>query len=149
MEGTMKIKLALATLLVAGSASVASAEDFAKPYNISITGACDTLTLTVTAGVVVGQSNAPNGCDDGNEVGYQAKLGAGTPPTGKVLIAGSDLGLSPDAWTWAFNLSTLNAVLSGTTDGVSVIQGSFTFTFTRAHENKTGLPSAVSLATKQ
>ena len=145
----MKIKLALAAFLVAGFASVASAEDFAKPYDISITGACDTLVLNVSSGVVVGQSNAPNNCDDGNEVGYQAKLASNVPPGGKVLIAGSDFGLAPDSWTWAFNLATMHAELAGTTDGVSILQAGFNFTFTRAHQNKTGLPSAVSLLLKQ
>jgi hypothetical protein len=145
----MKMKMALAALLLVGSATVASAADSSKPYNIALAGFCDTLTLTVSAGVVVGQSNAPNGCDDGNEVGYQAKLGAGTPPTGKALIVGSDLGLSPDAWTWAFNLATLNAVLTGTTDGVSFVQVPDTFTYTRGFQravSKTNLPSATSAA---
>jgi hypothetical protein len=107
------------------------------------------LTLTVSDGVVVEQSNAPNGCDAGNEVGYQARLASNVPPGGKVLIATSDFGLAPDSWTWAFNLATMQAELAGTTDGVSILKDNFAFTFTRAHENKTGLPSAVSMATKQ
>jgi len=147
----MKMKMALAALLLVGSASVANAGDSARPYNIQLAGFCDALTLTVTAGVVVGQSNASS-CDDGNMVGYQAKLGAGTPPTGKVLIAGSDLGLSPDSWSWAFNLATLNAVLTGTTDGVSTVQVPDTFTYTRGEQRtvrNSHLPSAVSAAMKQ
>jgi len=138
-----KTALFVATLLL-GSTCIASA----ATYNISITGACDTLTLTVNDGVVVGQSNS-SGCDDGNEVGYVANVKelTGNPGTNE-LIVGSDLGLAPDAWTWTFNLKTKTATLTGTPDGSTVYgPDNFSFTYAKAEKNeKSSLPSATSIA---
>jgi hypothetical protein len=136
----------LAAAILAISASVAGAQ---TTYNISITGACDTLSLTLdTDGVVVGQSNK-SGCDYSNMIGYQAKLKKDVGPGGKVLIAAGDLGLEPDAWDWAFNLKTLTATLTGTPDGTTVDQGNFSFTFTTGANHvkpaNNGKPSATSI----
>jgi hypothetical protein len=143
----MKMKLALAALLLAASAGGANA----ATYNISITGFCDTEVLTTNGDVVVGQSNASS-CDTGNLVGTSARLNAANANgAGKNLVVGGDLGLSPDAWVWAFNLKTGQATLTGTPDG-STVYGPlvFSFTYTKANQHKPkGLPSAVSAALKQ
>src|SRR5437016_14282242 len=106
----LKTRFFVAAVVIAAPASLANA----ATYNIAIAASCDTLTLTVSNGVVVGQSNAPNNCDDGNMIGYTAKLSKKVLSGAKVLIASSDLGLSPQSWSWAFDLTTGQAQLTGT-----------------------------------
>lgn len=70
------------------------------------------------------------------------KNGIASP--GAVLIASGSLGDPAYTWTWALNLKTLQATLTGTEDGVTFIQGNFPFTFTHGGDRaRTGLPSAV------
>jgi hypothetical protein len=133
----------MAATILAASAGAASAQT----YNISITGACDKDTITVSNGFVYGISNVAN-CDNSNLVGLRAKTTVGVG--GTVLVAGGDFGLQPQAWTWAFDIRTRTATLVGTTNGTSYITDNFAFTYTRAdakvEPTNNGLPSARSLA---
>jgi hypothetical protein len=126
----------MAAALFAAPASGAGAQT----YNIAVDGGCDTLTLTLAGGIVAGVSNGADGCDDSDVVGYQAKLPASVAPGGKVLIAAGDLGTTY-AWSWAFNLKTKNAELTGT-DGVDVFTLDSTFTFTKAKAGEVFVPHA-------
>jgi hypothetical protein len=136
------------TTLIAATILAASVSGaFAQTYNISITGACDKDTITVSNGFVYGQSTVAN-CDNSNLVGLRAntKVGVG----GRVLVAGGDFGLAPEAWTWAFDIKTKTATLVGTSNGTSYLTDNFSFTYTKGDAKvdpkSNGLPSARSLA---
>ncbi len=130
--------------LLAATATGASA----KTYNIAITEACDTLTLTVTDDVVVGTSNA-TGCDDSYEIGTVAKVSSSVAPGGSILVAAGDLGTEPDQWVWEFNLKTGEAELRGTLNGTTEIQAPFAFTITKGKAKaRPGLPKATELFAK-
>jgi hypothetical protein len=135
----------VATALLASISTGAAA----KTYNIAISGSCDTLTLTVTSDIVVGTSNAPNGCDDSYEVGTTAKVSGSVSPGGSVLVAAGDLGTAPDQWVWEFNLKTGQAELRGTLDGATEIQAAFSFTVTKGKaEARPNLPKATEIFAK-
>ena len=141
----LKTTLFFAAAALAASTGLANA----ATYNIQIDGACDYLTLTVSQGIVSGVSSADN-CDDGNMIGYTAKLSKKVLSGAKVLIASSDLGQPPYSWSWAFDLTAQTAQLTGT-DGTVVFAGNFTFTYNKgaAHKvNRSGLARAVSLTKK-
>jgi hypothetical protein len=139
-----KLALTAAALL-----AVSTSGALAATYYISITNACDQDTITVKDGFVYGQSTV-NGCDNSNLVGFGARLPLKIGAGGKVLIAGGDFGLQPEAWTWAFNIQTMKATLVGSEDGKSYITDTFSFTYTRDpakfHPSHNGLPSARSIA---
>ena len=142
--------IAAAVLVASAGIALAGGRFKNGTVNISIDGTCDTLTLTDTNGVIVGQSNAPNGCDDGYEIGYVASQKLVNPGSNEAIV-GSDLGLSPDAWVWSFNFKTLQAVLTGTRDGQTADGPlDFLFTYTRGDEplpaKPGGLPTATSAA---
>jgi hypothetical protein len=131
----------MASALLIATVTAASA----KTYNIAITNTCDTLTLTETDGVVVGVSNATNGCDDSYEIGSAAKLAASVTPGGKVLVAAGDLGSAPTQWVWEFNLKTGEAELRGTPDGSTVYALEFPFTTGKVLGDRSHLPKATTL----
>lgn len=84
-------------------------------------------------------------------IGYRAKLSGKVLSGANVLIASSDLGSPPYSWSWAFDLKTGAAQLTGT-DGATVFVGNFSFTYTKGGASRgvasNGLPSAVSMARK-
>jgi hypothetical protein len=143
----MKTLFLAATAAIAASAGVANA----ATYNIQIDGACDYLSLTVSQGIVVGVSSATD-CDDGNMIGYTAKLSRKVLSGAKVLIASSDLGSAPYSWSWAFDLSAGTAQLTGTGDGSGTLVGNFTFTYTKGgashRQASNGRPTAISMTRK-
>ena len=143
----MRMLFLNAAMAIAASTGIANA----ATYNIQIDGACDYLTLNVSEGIVSGVSSAAN-CDDGNMIGYTAKLSKKVLSGAKVLIASSDLGLSPFSWSWAFDLAAQTAQLTGTDDSGTIYVGNFTFTYTKGgashrHANN-GRPSAISQVKK-
>ncbi|MBV9570366.1 MAG: hypothetical protein JO056_03905 [Alphaproteobacteria bacterium] len=141
-----KKTLFLAAAALAASSGIANA----TTYNIQITEACDYLTLDVSKGIVSGHSTATD-CDEGNMIGYKAKLSDKVLSGAGALIASSDLGSPPYSWSWAFDLKTGTAQLTGT-DGTTVFVGNFTFTYTKGSPGRStagnGLASAVSMTRK-